>query len=100
MDIVVIQSISIIIYKLSSLVAGLALSFMGYKLFMAGIWGSAGGADASFGDNRITLKKAAPGTFFVVVGAIVICVTLLQGLQYSGSNNQGCPSYEKPTLSD
>lgn len=100
MNIIEIQTISITIYKLSSLLAGLALSFMGYKLFMAGVWGNAGDAEGSLGDNKLTLKRAAPGTFFLIVGAVVIGVSLVRGLEFSGSDEKRCVSNEKPILSD
>lgn len=100
MDIIVIQSLSIIVYKICSLATGLGLSLMGFKLFMAGVWGNAGDAEGGFGDNRIIIKKAAPGTFFVLFGAIVIGITLLQGLQFYGANEKGCLYHEKPNLPD
>jgi hypothetical protein len=63
---------------------------MGYKLFMAGVWGpkhgdsvSAGEVTGQFGDNKILIKKAAPGTFFVVLGAIVLMLMEMQKLARS-----------------
>ncbi len=70
----------VVIYKVMSLLVGLASCFMGYRLFMNGIWGEAGDLNAEFGDNKLVLKKAAPGTFFAVLGTIVICFTLWKGL--------------------
>lgn len=75
-----------------SLLVGLACCFMGYRLFMNGIWGEAGDLNAEFGNNKLVLKKAAPGTFFAVLGTIVICFTLWKGLDV---NQQG-PSEEIP----
>lgn len=77
--------ISIVFYKVASLVAGVCLSYMGYRLFMAGIWGDAGHAEAEYKDFSIILKRAAPGTFFVILGAIVLAVTLFMGLEYKGA---------------
>ncbi|QTH72177.1 hypothetical protein [Pseudoalteromonas xiamenensis] len=68
-------------YKIVSLLVGSAFAFMGYKLFMAGVWGDAGDVEAKFRDNSLIVKKAAPGTFFALFGAIVICVTLFKGLE-------------------
>jgi hypothetical protein len=68
-------------YKLASLAAGLSSLFMGYKLFMSGVWGNAGSLDAKIESNAITLKHAAPGTFFVVLGSIIVCTTLIKGLE-------------------
>jgi len=70
---------SLLIYKTASLLVGLVFAYMGYRLFMAGVWGEAGDLDAQFGKNKLLLKKAAPGTFFVLFGAIVIALTIWKG---------------------
>jgi hypothetical protein len=83
----IITMVSLTVYKLSSLAVGLALCYWGYKLFMSGVWGpkqgefiSAGEINAQFGDNRLLIKRAAPGTFFVVLGAVVLIFTICKGL--------------------
>jgi hypothetical protein len=68
------------LYKSLCLLSGVLLSFWGYKLFMAGNWGNAGHAEGSFGDNKILIKKAAPGTFFVLMGAIVLAISVYKGM--------------------
>lgn len=82
MDLNTAQTLSLLIYKLASLSTGVALSYMGYRLFMAGVWGSAGDAEGSFGDNKLVIKQAAPGTFFILMGAIVIGLTIAKGLSF------------------
>ena len=74
--------LSLISYKLASLVVGSVFAHMGYRLFMSGIWGSAGELEASFADNKLIFKKAAPGTFFAVFGALIIAITLYKGLEF------------------
>jgi len=83
----IIGMVSLTVYKLISLAVGLAICYMGYKLFMSGVWGpkqgestSAGEIHAQFGDNRLLIKRAAPGTFFVVFGAAVLIFTIYKGL--------------------
>jgi len=73
---------SLISYKLASLVVGSTFAFMGYRLFMSGIWGQAGELETVFGDNKLVLKKAAPGTFFALFGALIIAITLYKGLEF------------------
>jgi len=51
--------ISLTSYKIISLLVGGIFAYMGYRLFMAGIWGHAGELEAEFGDNKLVLKKAA-----------------------------------------
>lgn len=84
--------ISLTAYKIASLLAGCFFSYMGYKLFTAGIHGHAGELESQFGNNKLILKKAAPGTFFTIFGAIIISITLMQKLDYqyqeSGKQNK------------
>tara|TARA_B100001059_G_C17827077_1_gene582071 strand:- start:563 stop:901 length:339 start_codon:yes stop_codon:yes gene_type:complete len=74
--------ISLTSYKLLSLLSGCAFAYMGYRLFVSGIWGHTGDLEAEFGDNRLVLKKAAPGTFFALFGAVIVSVTLYKGLEF------------------
>lgn len=100
MDIHIAQILSLTIYKLVSLLIGLCLCYMGYRLFMAGIWGSAGDAEGEFGNSRIVIKRAAPGTFFVLMGAIVIGLTIFKGLNLDSQQVPGGVNHEKPSLID
>lgn len=75
--------LSVTSYKLVSLLVGLLFAWMGYRLFMAGVWGESGDMDASLKDFRVTMKKAAPGTFFALFGTVVISFTLFKGLEFS-----------------
>jgi len=72
MESAIVVIISLTAYKIVSLMVGLLFSYMGYKLFMSGIWGHAGEIDSQFGDNKLVIKKAAPGTFFSLFGAIIV----------------------------
>lgn len=74
--------LSMTLYKLASLAVGLCSLYMGYRLFMSGIWGQAGDVDIKFQSNYLLIKRAAPGTFFVVLGTIIVCATLLKGLEF------------------
>ena len=100
MDIVLAEVVAITIYKLCSLATGVMLSYLGYKLFMAGVWGNAGDAEGSFGDNKIIIKKAAPGTFFVLMGALVIGLTIFKGLDFTSYQDEKGTYNEKPMLTD
>ena len=76
--------LSALIYKLSSIGVGALSIYLGYKLFSKGIWGQAGDLLASFKETKLVLRSAAPGTFFAVLGAVILCVTIVVG--FSGSN--------------
>lgn len=72
--------IMVVVYKVATLLAGVSLAYMGYKLFRLGIFGESGDPKASWSDASLVLKRAAPGTFFVVLGTIVLVSTVWRGL--------------------
>lgn len=76
-------------YKVASLLAGVACCFMGFKLFTLGIWGNAGELSTKFNSNKLVLKNAAPGTFFVVLGTVILAVTIWKGLNFDHKLNKG-----------
>ena len=78
-------------YKICSLLVGLVFGYMGYKLFCAGIFTTSGDLQIQAGNNNINLKKAAPGTFFTVFGAIIISLTIYQGLGFKKSSQPVAP---------
>ncbi len=83
--------VAITFYRITALLVGLAFGVMGYKLFVKGIFGDAGDLESKWGDNRLILKRAAPGTFFAVLGAGVLVATLWSGvpldIEYSPKQN-------------
>lgn len=70
-------------YKLAGIFAGLAFGFMGYRLFMAGVFEHAGNLEALFGKEHLILKAAAPGTFFAVLGCVIVVATIWRGLKFT-----------------
>lgn len=86
---------STLIYKVVCLASGLVFGFLGYKLFVQGIFAGAGDLDASFKNNKLILKKAAPGTFFALFGAIVISFTVGIGLRQE-QHTMGVPHVSGP----
>ena len=70
--------VGLMIYKLACLAVGSLLCYFGYRLFQQGIWGHAGNLEANFRDTNLVVKSAAPGTFFVLLGSVIIVATILQ----------------------
>ncbi|HWB60857.1 MAG TPA: hypothetical protein VG733_15275 [Chthoniobacteraceae bacterium] len=68
------------LYKIASLASGSFVVFLGYKLFVKGIFGQSGDLETTWKETKIVLKKAAPGTFFSLFGAVVIICTIWKGL--------------------
>ncbi|MBB3055455.1 hypothetical protein [Mucilaginibacter gotjawali] len=77
-------------YKITCLLVGLAIIFLGYKLFVKGVFIQSGDLEATFKNNKLIIKKALPGTYFVVLGTIIICCTIIKGLS-SDENIHGFP---------
>lgn len=71
------------VYKVATLVIGLAFAFMGYRLFLRGIITEAGEVQTNWENRSLVLKKAAPGTFFALFGTAIVCVSLWRGYFFS-----------------
>lgn len=81
-------------YKIACLLAGAACVYMGYKLFLAGVFDTAT-LEASRGQATLSLQNAAPGTFFALFGTVVIGFTVFRGLQFDASQDAQDKSSEK-----
>jgi hypothetical protein len=79
-DLAIISAVTL--YKIFCLAVGSLFCWLGYRLFTLGVWGHAGDFDAKFKSTKLVLKSAAPGTFFAVLGAAIVIVTLWQGLHF------------------
>lgn len=97
--------ISLTLYKVVTIFAGLTFAYMGYRLFISGIFSDAGELRTNWENKHLVLRKAAPGTFFAVLGAIVTCVSLWRGLNFeplpqdgsSGGSGGGSGMFEMST---
>lgn len=74
--------VALTLYKIVSLLTGTAFAYMGYRLFTAGVWGESGDVEAQFRDSRLIIKRAAPGTFFVLFGTIIVCFAVFTKLKF------------------
>ena len=98
MDAKIILMATFTLYKIFGLIAGTVFGYLGYKLFAAGIWGDSGTLQAASKDNKLLLKGAAPGTFFVVLGTIIVGVTLYQGYSFFYTIANETAGTHPPTL--
>lgn len=90
----------LLIYKLSILFVGLIFGLCGYSLFVKGIFSQSGDLSITFNDNKILLRKGAPGIFFSLFGAIIICISVYKGfaIESNETNKQPPPpAIEKNT---
>ncbi|HYD52926.1 MAG TPA: hypothetical protein VEA99_09875 [Gemmatimonadaceae bacterium] len=77
------------LYRVITIVIGFAIAYLGYRLFQSGLFAEAGTLNARLGENRLMLRGAAPGTFFAVLGAVVIVVSLSKGLSLESIPSPG-----------
>lgn len=66
-------------YKIVCLFVGLVIVFLGYMLFIKGIFNESGDVEGSFKDYKLIVRKAAPGTYFVLFGSIIIGMIVFKG---------------------
>lgn len=76
-------------YKIICLLVGLIIVFLGHVLFLKGVFSSAGDMDVAIRDTKLILRKAAPGTYFVVFGSIIISMVIFKG--YTTQETQYTP---------
>ena len=74
------STIGVVLYKLACLFAGTLICYFGYRLFLAGVVGKAGDLKGQYAGWKVEIKSAAPGTFFAILGAAIICFTVVTGL--------------------
>ena len=71
------------LYKVVALCTGTAFGYMGYRLFVLGVFEKAGDLEHIFGKEHLLLKGASPGTFFALFGCAIIIWTISRGFNAS-----------------
>jgi len=72
----------IILYRVSTILVGAWIVFMGYSLFTKGLFGKASDLKAAWGYRHLEIKQAAPGTIFALFGAAVIVFSIHKGVSF------------------
>lgn len=100
MDIDTVQSLGVFSFKIVSLLVGLGMCWMGFRLFMTRYEWDASETQLDWKHVGLSLalniKKTAPGTFFVLFGAIVILTTECT-FQVEHTRETGAASLSSPT---
>jgi hypothetical protein len=81
------------VYKLAVIGSGTFGMFLGYRLFHRGIDSKVESLDARGRGTRLALQ-AAPGTFFALFGASIVCIGVYRGMSTSHSY-EGVPQLAK-----
>jgi hypothetical protein len=83
--------VSALIYKLGLVGIGFLVIYLGYKLFVNGIYGKTGDLIANWNEYKLVLKRGAPGTFFALFGTSVVLIGILKDVEYNAPS-EVCPS--------
>ena len=75
----VIVNLMVILFRTIMILLGFGFAYLGYKLFVQGVYERAGELKAAWGDKNLVLKQAAPGTFFALFGVAVIAISIFRG---------------------
>ena len=87
----VVVNLMVILFRTIMIGLGFGFAYLGYKLFVKGVYERAGELKAAWGDKNLVLKQAAPGTFFALFGVAVIAISILQGTGLEISENSNIP---------
>ena len=85
---------TILFFKLFQMLFGMLTIFLGYKLFMKGFYNDSGEVKIKVNSSSVLIKKAAPGTFFSVLGTILIAVAIFKGVEYNSEKKSKQPMIE------
>ena len=82
-----IEKVLIIAYvwKICVLVVGTVFMLIGYRLFMKGFDTGKLEIQAQKNNSKLSLKHLAPGSFFALLGTVIICVAILDSFMYEGN---------------
>jgi hypothetical protein len=75
-DIQYLATLSIVM-RLGTLLVGALCVFLGYRLFMRGIYCDSTDVKATWGNWSLLLKRAAPGSLFALFGVVIITASIL-----------------------
>ena len=85
----------IVVYRAFTIACGLVIVYLGFVLFRLGVYEKAGELKAVWGSKNLSLKQAAPGTFFALFGAAIIASTVWRGLDFESVRTRPPPAIQR-----
>jgi hypothetical protein len=76
---VLLMSVFNIVYKMACLASGVVICFFGYRLFSLS-YNPTGDLKLESNLFKMSINKAAQGTFFALFGAFVVAFTIWKGI--------------------
>lgn len=75
----------VVLLRIAMVITGFGFTWLGYRLFRAGVYEHGSDIKASWGDSYLILKQAAPGTLFALFGVAVIGLSIVRGVSVEGT---------------
>ncbi|WP_199438535.1 hypothetical protein [Vibrio owensii] len=84
------------LYKFISIIAGIFLCYLGYKLHTAGISAEEGEGEVETPMGmKVAVKRFAPGTYLAILGTVVLYNVFDKGMETNYGNQQSTQSSEQ-----
>jgi len=76
-----LTTFSVLFYRLGIIAAGTFIVFLGFKLLQRSLFreGTHTDIDAVWGNRKLLIRRAAPGTLFAALGSVIICFSIVYG---------------------
>ena len=71
------------VYRAAVLLVGVFFAYLGYRLYVAGVYGTSD-VSAAFGQAKVSLLRAGPGVIFALFGGIMIIVSVWRLAPFPG----------------
>lgn len=84
------------LFKIFGIICGLVSIYFGYDLFKRGVFDKSGEFRAEYMSGNLILKSVAPGSFFALIGAIIIISVVISGYEFHVTD--GYQGTKKPSL--
>ena len=87
--------IGMLLTRLGGIAAGAFSIFLGYELFLYGVFPaqvSDSAVSLTFQETSLTFSNAAPGTFFVITGLLIVGLALLRPMRWAHNRRNETPT--------
>lgn len=82
MNEVIIIVILAFFLRLALIASATMICYWSYKLFVKGIFPDAGDVNVIWGDKKMLIRRAAPGTFFVLLGTMILALLAYKSISF------------------
>ncbi|HJY86254.1 MAG TPA: hypothetical protein VKE24_05395 [Candidatus Acidoferrales bacterium] len=73
------------VFRIACLMVGFGFAYLGYRLYVKGVFDKTQDINASFGDAKVALRHVAPGVVFGIAGIVVSILSVVRPIQITTS---------------